>query len=194
MVLAALPSSEVRAESGYDLWLRYVAIDDVALRDAYRRSVTALVVPGESPTARLTLSELNRGVAGLLGADATVSASVDCNGAVLVGTPTSAPAIASLGWTSDLARVGSEGYIIRSAEVNRHAVTVIASMSDTGALRGAFHFLRLIQTRRPIAAVNIIELAADPSPSAEPLGQPRWQHRAGLRGPVALELGRTARH
>ena len=157
MVLAALPSSEVRAESGYDLWLRYVAVDDVALRDAYRRSVTALVVPGESPTARLTLSELNRGVAGLLGANATVSASVDRNGAVLVGTPTSAPAIASLGWTSVLARVGSEGYIIRSAEVNRHAVTVIASMSDTGALRGAFHFLRLIQTRRPIASVNIIE-------------------------------------
>ena len=34
--------------------------------------------------------------------------------------------------------------------------------------------------------------AADRSPSAEPLGQPRWQHRARLRGPIALELGRAA--
>jgi alpha-glucuronidase len=125
------------------------------VRESYRRSTTALVVPGGSATARLTVSELTRGMRGLLGVELTRADSVDRDGAILVGTPAGAPAIASLGWTEDLARVGEEGYLIRPAQVNRRAVTVIASMSDVGALRGAFHLLRLIQTRVPIAGVNI---------------------------------------
>ena len=74
-----------------------------------------------------------------------------------VNTPAATPAIASLGWAEDLARTGEEGYVIRAAQISGRAVTVIASMSDVGALHGAFHLLRLMQTRRPIAAVNISE-------------------------------------
>jgi alpha-glucuronidase len=96
-------------------------------------------------------------LAGLLGAQIAVAASIDRDGAIVVGTPTTAPQIARLGWADDLALVGHEGYLIRSAEVNGRTVTVIASLSDVGALRGAFHFLRLIQTRRPIAALNVLE-------------------------------------
>lgn len=153
----AVHGADVRAETGADLWLRYGAIDDVAARDSYRRSVSVLVVAGESSTARLTLAELRRGVAGLLGVEVAVSASVDREGAVVVGTPAGSPDIARLGWGEELARVGDQGYVIRSAQVNRHAVTVIASTSDVGAYRGAFHFLRLMQTRRPLAPVNLAE-------------------------------------
>jgi alpha-glucuronidase len=155
--VTALAAADVAAESGYDLWLRYVAIDDAALRASYRRSATTLVVPGASPTARVTLSELTRGLRGLLGVEPGISESIDRDGAILVGTPAATPAIASLGWVEDLAHAGAEGYVIRAARINGRAVTVIASMSDAGALRGAFHFLRLLQTRRPIAAVDIRE-------------------------------------
>jgi alpha-glucuronidase len=156
-VLAALPGAGARAESGYDLWLRYVPIDDAALRDSYRSSVTALVGPHESPTARLVLAELRRGVKGLLGVDVPISPSVEADGALVVGTPTSVPAIAALGWAADVERVGTEGYVIRSATLDRHSVIVIASGSDVGALRGAFHFLRLLQTRQPIVPVDVTE-------------------------------------
>jgi alpha-glucuronidase len=156
-MIALLPCIRAQAESGADLWLRYVPIGDAALRDSYRRAVTALSVSPESPTGRITLAELQRGVRGLLGVDVPLSRDVERDGTVLVGTPASIPAIARLGWAGDLARIGSDGYLIRSATVGRRAVTVIASTTDVGVLRGAFHFLRLIQTGRPIVPVNIAE-------------------------------------
>jgi len=153
-LLVALPICS-RAESGYELWLRYPLVGDATLRDVYRRSITALVVPHESATGRAALAELQRGLRGLLGAAIPVSSKIDAAGALVVGTPASVPAIARLGWREDLVRAGSDGYVIRSTSVDRRLVTIIASESDVGALHGVFHFLRLLQTRRPIASLNV---------------------------------------
>jgi alpha-glucuronidase len=155
--LGALHATPVRAESGADLWLRYPPIDDAAIRDGYRRSMSAVVVAGDSATARLALAELKRGLSGLLGGDVVVAAAIDRDGTVLVGTPASSPEIAGLRWTDDLARAGDEGYIVRSAPVNGRAATIIASTTDVGALRGTFHFLRLLQTRASVTSLNIVE-------------------------------------
>jgi alpha-glucuronidase len=155
--LGALHATPVRAESGADLWLRYPPIDDAAIRDGYRRSMSAVVVAGDSATARLALAELKRGLSGLLGGDVVVAAAIDRDGTVLVGTPASSPEIAGLRWTDDLARAGDEGYIVRSAMVNGRAATIIASTTDVGALRGTFHFLRLLQTRASVTSLNIVE-------------------------------------
>ena len=94
-------------ETGYDLWLRYLPIADRTLRDAYRGTVTALVVSDASPTARITRGELRRGIKGLLGIDLPLAASVPGHGALVVGTPKSVPAIAGLGWGADLDRARS---------------------------------------------------------------------------------------
>ena len=155
--LLVLPVAAARAETGYDLWLRYLPLGDPGLRNTYRRAVTALVAPETSPTARLTRDELRRGVKGLLGVDLPVVASVQADGAVVVGTAKSVPAIAGLGWNADLDRAGSDGYVIRSATIDRRPVTVIASASEVGALRGAFHFLRLMQTRQPLERLDLVE-------------------------------------
>jgi alpha-glucuronidase len=156
-LLAVIPGATLRAETGRDLWLRYVPVQDATRLEEYRRSIAALVVSGESQTGRLTATELRRGFKGLLARDVPVALRVERDGVVLVGTPERLPAIAALGWASDLERVGAEGYLIRSAKVSGHAVTVIASTSDLGAFRGSFHFLRLLQTARPVTALNIAE-------------------------------------
>ena len=57
----------LRAETGYNLWLRYDAAADPTERAAYRRSVTAIVVPAGSPTTAVIAEELARGLSGLLG-------------------------------------------------------------------------------------------------------------------------------
>ena len=155
--LLVLPTGIARAETGYDLWLRYVPIGDAGLRDTYRSAVTALVAPDTSATARLTRTELQRGVKGLLGIDIPVVPSASVQGAVVVGTSKSIPAIAGLAWNADLDRASSEGYVIRSTTIDRRRVTVIASVSDVGALRGAFHFLRLIQTRQSLDRLDLVE-------------------------------------
>jgi alpha-glucuronidase len=54
-----------------------------------------------------------------------------------------------------LAHLGQEGYWIHSSKLNGHAVTVIASITEVGALYGAFHFLRLLQTLQPIDRLDI---------------------------------------
>jgi alpha-glucuronidase len=150
----ALPVS-VRAETGYDLWLRYAPLPDGAQRAAYRQSVTAIVVPAGSPTRDVIATELGRGLKGLLGADVPRVDRPAAAGALVVGTPSTSPLVAALGWSDALARLGDEGYVIRTTSVAGVPATVVASTGEAGALYGAFHLLRLIQTRQPIAPLDI---------------------------------------
>ncbi len=145
------------AETGYDLWLRYTPVQDAALRDAYRRSASSVVMTLGSPTGRAIADELKRGLEGMLGAPIRVSARIEREGAVLVGTPAASRLIAGFGWADRLERAGNEGFVIRSAFAEGRRVTVIASLGETGALHGAFHFLRLLQTRQPIEPLDIVE-------------------------------------
>ena len=55
LVLAAGVVS--RAEDGYDLWLRYVRVEDAATRQAYERALTTLVTgPSRPPSASCSWS------------------------------------------------------------------------------------------------------------------------------------------
>jgi alpha-glucuronidase len=137
------------AETGYDLWLRYRPVENPALREHYRAAISQIVV--QEP------SELRRGLKGLLDADVAEGDDIQRSGALLVGTSSSSPRIAALGWSEPLAKAGREGYVIRSARIGARAVTVIASQGEVGALYGTFHFLRLLQTGRPLTNLNIAE-------------------------------------
>jgi alpha-glucuronidase len=148
--------AHTRAEDGYDLWLRYRLIENVALRSQYQTAITHIVPPRASPTSQVAVAELRRGLRGLLGVDIPVQDAWNA-GALFIGTPASSPVIASLQWSEPLTRLGSEGYLIRSAVVASHPVTVIASNGDAGVLYGAFHLLRLLQTGRPLANVDVAE-------------------------------------
>ncbi len=160
-LLAALSVSALagyaHAETGHDLWLRYVPVEDSALRASYRRSVSSVVIQRDSPTGRAIVAELRRGLLGLLGTSPPVSQRIASDGAVLIGTPANSPVIAGLGWAKPLARAGDEGFLIRSTTVGKHAVTVIASQSDRGTLYGVFHLLRLVQTGKPLAPLAVEE-------------------------------------
>ena len=155
LVLGA--TSAAGREPGRDLWLRYPRIEDQALREAYARSASAIVVSTASPTGRLIAAELTRGLGGLLGADVPVVSSPAGPGAIVAGTPETSALIAQLGLSQALARAGDEGYLIRTTKAGGHDATVIASRTETGALRGAFHYLRLLQTRQPVASLDITE-------------------------------------
>src|SRR5690606_27286168 len=50
-----------------------------------------------------------------------------------------------------------EGYLIRSMPIDGNAATVVAANTDAGALYGAFHLLRLLQTRQPVDALDLRE-------------------------------------
>jgi alpha-glucuronidase len=158
LLLMVASAAGVRAETGYDAWLRYLPLDSTSATTlAYRKSFASIVVQGQSPTLTIIANELERGGKGLLGTAPRRAEAVDADGAVVIGTPQSSPLIVRLGWQAPLASVGPEGYVIRSATIDRHAVIVIASPGEVGALYGTFHFLRLLQTEQPLDRLQIAE-------------------------------------
>lgn len=140
-----------RAESGYDLWLRYLPVE-ASSRAPYLAHARALVGGTPSPTLDAARDELVRGLSGLLARPQQSAATVS-GGALVYGTPASSPVIARL--NLDLTAAGAEGYVIRSVTVDGQPATVIAANSDKGVLYGAFAYLRLIQTRQPVTGLAI---------------------------------------
>nr|WP_284334344.1 alpha-glucuronidase family glycosyl hydrolase [Dyella flagellata] len=151
LLLGATPS---RAEDGYDLWLRYrlLAPEQTKL---YQYRATELIAGSSTSTQSVTRSELQRGLEGLLGRALPLSENVTHDGAIIVGTPKSSALIARL--HLDIQDLGHEGYVIRSVVVDGHAATAIVAQEDIGALYGAFHFLRLLQTGQAIDHLDLHE-------------------------------------
>ncbi len=139
-------------EDGSKLWLRYAPL--VQLADRYRGMARRIVVQGQSETARIIRDELRVGLSSLLGNSVAVGDGLE-DGVVVAGTPSTSDLVRGLGWEKDLAAVGGEGFVIRSAAIGNRRATVIASESEIGAVYGAFHFLRLIQTCAPITPLSI---------------------------------------
>jgi alpha-glucuronidase len=144
------------AEDGYRLWLRYDPLPQQAIA-SYRPRVASIVVPGNSATLDAIRAELDNDLAELLGTTIQLASRVDRDAAIVVGTPKSSPQVASLKWDRQLDELGAEGFRIRSLRLGRRSVIVIASSSEVGALHGAFHFLRLLQTLQPIDRLDISE-------------------------------------
>jgi alpha-glucuronidase len=141
-----------RAEDGYDLWLRYRPVE-APWAQRYRNAATLLVPPRVPIDAALT--ELTRGIQGLLGANPLVAAHVTHDGAIVLGTPASSRTIADLHLALD--DLGPEGYIIQSMTIDGNRAIVIAANTGAGEIYGVFHFLRLMQTRQPVDHLSIRE-------------------------------------
>lgn len=158
MVLGLAPAlllpRMAQAEDGYDLWLRYRPLAGAEATDL-RAHAAALVAPAATPTQVATRDELARGLSGLLGTAPAKTDAVSADGAIVVGTAASSPVIARLGLKTR--GLGREGYLIRSVTIDGHPAIAIAANDDIGAMHGAFHFLRLLQTGQPLAALDIRE-------------------------------------
>lgn len=146
-------AASAHAEDGYDLWLRYRPLDATAQR-TYRAASTEVVAPQQrSPTLEAARREIERGLSGMLGRTPANAQRWTRSGAILLGTPASLPEIAGL--NLDLSALGDEGYVIRSVEARGRRAIVITANTDIGALYGAFHFLRLLQTGATLSALDI---------------------------------------
>ena len=146
------------AEDGYKLWLRYAPPGDAAVQQFRTRC---------GPDGRRHFADAadhRRRNARCARVDEGASDNRTRHGLRLLpvaksssARPQSSPLIRCLGWKDDLAKVGPEGYIIRGATFGKQSGIAIASKSEAGALYGAFHFLRLVQTAQPLDQLNIIE-------------------------------------
>lgn len=145
-------ANQGHAEDGYDLWLRYQPVESSA-KAHYLPRLVSVVAPEESPTIRAAIDELDRGMQGMFDLAVARHKSVQ-DGAVLL-VRAGSPLLSGL--DLPFARLGSEGYLIRTATVQGKQVTIIAGNSDIGTLYGTFRFLELLQTRQPIDKLDIVD-------------------------------------
>jgi len=169
------------ASDGGDLWLRYEPVADAQLLGVYRDAITAIVVENadQNPVHRHTpdlsmdpgseealvetsleaaRNELVRGLGGLLDEDLPVLTSPGEEvpaGSVVVGTPESSAVVEEEIPSDDLDSLGDDGYLIRSVSGGDGDFTVIAGNTEVATLYGAFAFLRLIQTQKPVTDLDI---------------------------------------
>src|SRR5262249_28920117 len=113
-------------EDGYDLWLRYRRLPTGARFTEYRRLLSQLVVEKHSPTLDAARDELVEGLRLLLDESIPVDNSLDTDGSIVIGTPTTSPIVASLGLTSQLKAAGDDGFVLRATRVNGKRVMVVA--------------------------------------------------------------------
>jgi alpha-glucuronidase len=144
-------SAAAHAEDGYDLWLRYRPVEP-QLRQGYEKHARSILSGKETGTLAAARQELERGLSGMLGHSIRRTDEVS-DGTIILGTPRSTSLVSSLRPLLD--GLGREGFLIRSAKLNGKAVTIIAANEDIGILYGAFAFLRTIQTRQPIDALDV---------------------------------------
>ena len=155
---AAEPQAPLPDEDGHKLWLRYAPSGDATKN--YRKVVQQIRVDGATATSGIIRDELRSATAAMLGRAVPRNENNLADGTVIVGTQGNSALVRDLKWAADLGAVGDEGFIIRSTRIGNKPVTVIAANAEIGALYGGFHFLRLMQTGRPIDKLDIAERPA----------------------------------
>ena len=157
IILLSITSFHLRAEDGYRLWLRYDKIDDSQLLKQYRQQISGLKFKADGATLNAAYEELKNGLNGLLDKKILRQDGIE-NGSIIAGTAESALEIKATFSKNELNDLGDEGFIIRTAIINKKKVIVIAAKKDIGVLYGTFHFLRLLQTHQPIQTLSIISV------------------------------------
>jgi len=154
IILLLIASFGLRAEDGYRLWLRYDKIDDSQLLKQYHQQISGLKFKADGATLNAAYEELKNGLNGLLDKKILRQNGIE-NGSIIAGTAESALEIKATFSQNELNDLGDEGFIIRTAIINKKKVIVIAAKKDIGVLYGTFHFLRLLQTHQPIQTLSI---------------------------------------
>ncbi|HEX5149949.1 MAG TPA: alpha-glucuronidase family glycosyl hydrolase [Parafilimonas sp.] len=153
-LLTCFICSSLYAEDGYRLWLRYDKIDDKNLLAQYRNQISFIRFTGSTLVIPAAKEELLNGLEGLLDKKIFFSDQVQ-NGTILAGTIQNSN-IHSLVPADDINKIGKEGFIIQTGNINKKNVIVIAANTDVGVLYGCFHFLRLLQTHQSIQQLSVV--------------------------------------
>ena len=159
----------------YKMWLQYSPLDPGLQKD-YSDIVKSIYCPGQSPILQNAKNVLQEAACQMTGTQIPVEKSINHDGIILLGTIGELNNKVSEIVASCVDSLKDEGYLIKSILLKGNKVTVITSKSEKGVLYGVFHFLRLMQTEKPIVSLEIVE---------EPLVDLRMlNHWDGLDGSI----------
>jgi alpha-glucuronidase len=156
ILLSAAACFPVRSEDGYELWLRYRKVENAPRLAQYRGRIRSVAVPGKSATAEIIRKELSRGLPAILDCNVPVSSVLKAGNGLTVGTfRTLQTEGVRLPAECNGKNLGDEGFVILSSAHEGRSRIVVTANTDVAALYGAFHFLRMLQTRQDIGVLAV---------------------------------------
>ncbi len=158
LILFLCASFCLKAENGYELWLRYQPLQDKGIQLNYRKQITGYFIDGSSETLSIAKEELSNGLSGLLGLKYTQSNSASSPSVSLIAGQGTSPALSHTGIGQLLLDIGEEGFIIVSKTINGKKKIIVSGNTDKSVLYGIFHLLRLIQTQQPLDQLKIVSV------------------------------------
>ena len=174
-----MAASAVRAESGYDAWLRYASLRGASLARADRDIPAAVAVAGNGLLELSARREFIRGVKGMLGRTMRAEAGLPKEDAVVIGTCAQLKAFGPQ-WKFS-AESAPEGFQLKTIHAENVRYTVVAGAGDGGALYGAFALLRRIALGEATDALDVKE---------SPYAPIRWlNHWDNLDGSIERGYG-----
>jgi alpha-glucuronidase len=148
-------SSQLSKKS-YQQWLQYDLLPK-EFRDNYRPLLKGLYVSGRSPILINAKDEVKSAIEKMTRSNLVLSDSVGMDGQLVLGPWQSLKNHLPKELIQKAAELKKDGFLIRSVMIDGKKVTVITSGGETGVLYGAFCFLRLLQTKKPINSLNLSE-------------------------------------
>ena len=146
-------ATPTRAETGYEGWLRYAAIDDASLRKSYEKTLPAVVVTlGNSEVEQSAQAELIRGVRGLLNRTGRIETALPAENAILLGTVDEIKKVVpTFNAPADLI---PDGFYLKTISVDGRRILIVTALNDRGVLYGTFTLLRKMALAESIAGLD----------------------------------------
>jgi alpha-glucuronidase len=156
LLLAAFcfASSWMRAESGYELWLRYQPVQNQTVFAEYRKLVSASLSDGGAAMTVIR-QEMDRAFTGMIGIKPKYSKGFNENSPLVLALFN---AFKDISWASaeDRKKVGKEGFILKSVTFSGQTRIIIGANTEAGLLYGCFQLLREMATERPLEGISIV--------------------------------------
>jgi alpha-glucuronidase len=128
------------AETGYDAWLRYPPVSELALTNIYHRLPATVIKLGNSPALASSQAELVRGLRGLLGRTLRTGDTPVPEDMILLGTIDQVrKTFPNLSLPANLI---PDGYYLKATGIQGHNILLVTAVNDRGVLYGTFALLR----------------------------------------------------
>lgn len=164
----------LRAEDGYELWLRYRPEPNPDRRAEYLALTNGAIKASDRPVLTASREELQRALAGILGPDRPPPSQ---EVRIVLGRRTDDATLAAMVPADELARLGDEGFVVKTGEWQEHPVVVVAGNTDRGVLYGTFALLRHLQLGAPLAGLHLAD-----APRVRQRLADHWDNPVRIRG------------
>jgi alpha-glucuronidase len=149
----------LRADTGYDAWLRYAPLTEIE-RAKYASFPATVVVLRDSALLQTSQTELLRGVRGMLQRTLRVEKGLSKENAIVLGTLADLQSLAP-----DLQppkELRADSYWLTTARIHGQECILVAGATDRGTLYGVFALLRKIALAEDLSHLQETQEPANP--------------------------------